>query len=206
MRGDIEFKNALQIKKKTSWAHGVVFRDRTAQSRTSKLLFPILSTIVELDPKDVDTRVKLGHFLMAGNALDRALEQANAAFELDRNNPGVLAFRAAVLLKLQDRVGAKREAQAALDIDPNNAEAMIVLAAEHMARDDSEGALAILDRPGVTLKRAMNMQSSSLNFRYSIKRGLETVRGGSPKTRGSLPQRAGIFQRPDHPVPEGKAF
>ena len=152
VKASIEFKNALQIKKDLVGAWRGL-SEIELHNRNFQAVVPILSTIVELDPKDVDTRLKLGHFLMAGNALDRALEQANAAFELDRNNPGVLAFRAAVLLKLQDRMGAKREAQAALDIDPNNAEAMIVLAAERMARDDSEGALAILDRPGVTLKK-----------------------------------------------------
>ena len=135
--------------------------------------------------------LKLGHFLMAGNALDRALEQANAAFELDRNNPSVLAFRAAVLLKLQDRMGAKREAQAALDIDPNNAEAMIVLAAERMARDDFDGALAILDRPGVTLNKGeeyaiqlLKLQIfSKMGTRNSLRRFSENLRRLTPKSR-----------------------
>ena len=170
VKASIEFKNALQIRKDLVGAWRGLSQIEL-HNRNFQAVVPILSTIVELDPKDVDTRLKLGHFLMAGNALDRALEQANAAFELDRNNPSVLAFRAAVLLKLQDRMGAKREAQAALDIDPNNAEAMIVLAAERMARDDLDGALAILDRPGVTLNKGEEYAIQLLKLQIFSKMG-----------------------------------
>ena len=77
--------------------------------------------------------------------MDKALDLANAAIKLDDRNPKALAFKAAVLLKLKDSIGAKREAQAAADIDPANADALIVLASERMVAGDNEGALSILD-------------------------------------------------------------
>ena len=83
--------------------------------------------------------MKLGHLLLLSNALDPALDQADAAIALDNRNPNALAFKAAVLLKLKDNGGAKREAQAALDIDPNNAEAAIVLAARTPAAGRRRG-------------------------------------------------------------------
>ena len=76
--------------------------------------------------------------MLLGN-VDQALDLANAAIELDSRNPKALAFKAAVLLKLKDSVGAKREAQAAADIDPANAEALIVLASERMMAGDTRG-------------------------------------------------------------------
>ena len=88
-----------------------------------------------------------------GNALDQALDLANASIALDGRNATALALKAAVLLKLKDSNGAKREAQAALDADPSNAEALIVLAAERMLAGDTDGALSILDRPGLTYKK-----------------------------------------------------
>ena len=56
---------------------------------------------MELDPKDVDLKLKLGHFLLVGNALDQALDLANASIALDGRNATALALKAAVLLKLK---------------------------------------------------------------------------------------------------------
>jgi len=148
VKAGIEFKNALQLKKDLVGAWRGLLAVET-HNRNFQGQVPILRTIVELDPKDLDAKLKLGHFLMLGNTLDQALDLANAAVALDGRNPNALAFRAAVLLKLKDGIGAKREAQAALDIDPANTEALIVLAAERMSQNDAEGALLILDRPGV---------------------------------------------------------
>src|SRR3974377_35912 len=149
VKAGIEFKNALQLKKDLvgAWRGLLEIESHNGNIRGE---VPLLQTIVELDPKDIDARLRLGHFLMAGGALDRALDQANAAIALNGKNPKALAFRGAVLMKLKDNIGAKREAQAALDIDPNNAEALIVLAAERSASGDNEGALLILNRPRLT--------------------------------------------------------
>ena len=42
-------------------------------------------------------------------------------------NAGAFALRGAVLLRLQDATGAKRDAEAALEIDPLNAAALMFL-------------------------------------------------------------------------------
>ena len=76
------------------------------------------------------SRLRLGRLLFVGNALDQALDLASAAAELDSRNAGIFALKAAILLKLNDNSSAEREAQAALEIDPANAGAMIVLAAD----------------------------------------------------------------------------
>jgi len=149
VKASIEFKNALQIRKNLigAWRglSEVELHNQNVQGA-----IPILRTIVELDPKDVDSKLKLGHFLLAGNALDQALDLANAAIALNDHNASALAFRAAVLMRLNDGIGAKGDAQAALNLDSNNAEALIVLAAERMVRGDSDGALSILETPGRT--------------------------------------------------------
>jgi len=87
--------------------------------------------------------------MLAGKRLDQALELANAALAFDNKNPSALALKAAVQLKLNNRGEAKHDAQLALDVDPKNVEALIVLAAERMESDDIEGALLIIDRPGL---------------------------------------------------------
>ena len=146
VKAGVEFKNAVQLKKDLVGAWRGL-SEIELHNRNFQAAIPILRTVVELDPKDLESRLKLGHFLMAGNALDQALAQADAAIKLDSRNPNALAFQAAVLLKLKDTNGSKRDAQAALDIDPKNVEAVIVLAAERMQAGDPQGALQILDRP-----------------------------------------------------------
>jgi tetratricopeptide (TPR) repeat protein len=151
VKAGIEFKNAIQNKKDMVGAWRglleVEFHNKNVQGAV-----PILRTIVELDPKDVDSKLKLGHYLLVAGDVDQALDLANAASALDDRNPNALALKAAALLKLKDATGAKREAEAALNIDPANAEAAIVLAVERTIRGDTDGALMILDRPGITYK------------------------------------------------------
>ena len=101
VKAGIEFKNALQNKKDLVGAWRGLLEIET-HNRNVQGMVPILHTIVELDPKDVDSKLKLGHFLLLGNALDQALDLANAAIALDGRNPNALAFKAAVLLKLKD--------------------------------------------------------------------------------------------------------
>src|SRR5450759_4401127 len=163
VKAGIEFKNAVQLKKDLveAW-RGLA--EVELHNRNFQAAIPILRTVVELDPKDVDSRLKLGHFLLAGNALDQALEFANAAVALDGRNPNALALRAAALLRLKDGNGSKRDAQAALDIDPKNVEALIVLAAERMGSGDAVGALLILDRPGLGLETALAIQLFKLRL------------------------------------------
>jgi tetratricopeptide (TPR) repeat protein len=162
VKAGIEFKNALQNKKDLIGAWRGLLAIETHNNNLQGEV-PILQTIVELDPKDSDAKLGLGHLMLLGNAPDKALELANAALALDDRNPNALAFRGAVQLKKGNSVEARRDAQSALDIDPKNAEASLVLAGERMATGDTEGALLILDRPGVGHEDDLSIQLFKLN-------------------------------------------
>jgi tetratricopeptide (TPR) repeat protein len=157
VKAGIEFKNALQNKKDMVEAWRGLLSIET-HNRNLQGQVPILQNIVELDPKDIDSKLRLGHLMMAGNALDKALDLANSTLGLDNNNANALAFRAAVQLREKNNVEAKRDAQAALDIDPKNVEAVIVLAAERVANGDVDGALLILNRPSAELENNLVIQ------------------------------------------------
>ena len=65
VKASIEFKNALQIRKDLVGAWRGLSQIEL-HNRNFQAVVPILSTIVELDPKDVDTRTQVGPFPYGG--------------------------------------------------------------------------------------------------------------------------------------------
>src|SRR4051794_34630958 len=109
VKAGVEFKNALQLKKDLVDAWRGLLTVET-HNRNYEAVVPILRSVVELDPKDVEAKLHLARILLGSNALDQALELANAAADLDKGSAAALAVRAAALLKLNDGAGARREA------------------------------------------------------------------------------------------------
>lgn len=145
VKAAIEFKNALQLKQDLVGAwQGLAQIEEHNQNWEG--LSAILRKIAELDPKDIDARLRFARLMLMANALDEALKAVNAATDLDAANKAARALKAAILLKLNDSAGAVREAKAVLDAEPDNVEALIVLAAERVAQGDNAAALALLDR------------------------------------------------------------
>ena len=140
----IEFKNAVQLNKKLlpAW-RGLAAIDE--QGHNWAELTGVLRTIADLDPKDTDAKLKLARLMLYGGATDEALKLVNGLEEADNSNANARALKAAILFKLKDNGGAVREAQTALSIDPNNVDAMIILAADRLKSGDPNGALQILN-------------------------------------------------------------
>src|SRR5262245_6519317 len=157
VKAGLEFRNAVKLKKDLVPACRELSQIEE-RNQNWEATAGILRTIVQLDPSDLETRLRLGRLMLLGNALDDALKLIDAAGETVNQHAGALAFRAAVYLKLNDTSGAVREARAALAIDPANVEAVIVLAAERLARGDSEGALLLLDRKEVADVKNIGIQ------------------------------------------------
>jgi tetratricopeptide (TPR) repeat protein len=148
VKASVELKNALQIKNNHVGAMRALAQIEE-QNQNWGSLVPVLRSIVKLDLKDIESRLRLARFMFLANALDESLKLTDEAVELNDRHAGALALRAAIFLKLNDNAGAVREAQKALEIDPGSVDALIVLAAERVSRGDPEGALLILDRSSV---------------------------------------------------------
>ena len=153
----VEFRNAIKLKKDLipAW-HGLAKIEESNQHWQS--LVPILRTILELDPKDLETRLKLTKLLLRfGDTEEEALKLVNGAEEKDNGNASLLGLKAAVFYKLKNYSGATREAQAALKADPGNVDAAIVLAADRLANGDPKGALQIIDSDLVDQKKDLGI-------------------------------------------------
>jgi cellulose synthase operon protein C len=146
----LEFLNAVKYKgdKIEAWRALAGIDERT---KAAQALFQDLRRIVELDPSDVDARVKLGKMLLAGGAPEAALrivEDAKAADE----NAGLHALKATILLRTRDANGAYQEAAKATEIDPGEVDATIVLALQKLSQSDFDGALRLLSASPITSK------------------------------------------------------
>jgi tetratricopeptide (TPR) repeat protein len=108
-------------------------------------VFQDLRRVVELDPNDLEAKVKLARVMVAGGASDAALKLVETANDSDKPNAPLHALKANILLRTNDPAGAVREAQRALEIDSSNVDASMLVAAKKVADGDTDGALKLLN-------------------------------------------------------------
>jgi cellulose synthase operon protein C len=136
----LELLNAIKFKsdKIEAWRALAGINERTKEWG---VLFQNLKRIVELDPNDIEARIKLSKMLLDGRAPEaalRTLDEANGAAEKDA---GFHALRAKILAVTKDFPNAVIEAQKAIAIDPGEIDAALLLSAEKLLRGDTDGAL-----------------------------------------------------------------
>ena len=159
----VEFRNALRLKKDLlpAW-RGLAQTEEAAHHAEG--LVPVLRTILDLDPKDKATRIKLASFLLAGGAVDRALKLVNETDEPDTDDASMLALKASISNRLKDNDAAVGYARAALKIEPGNVEALAVLAADRLANNDPNGALQLLSTNPQTQDKDLGTQLFKLKI------------------------------------------
>jgi cellulose synthase operon protein C len=146
-----ELLNAVKYKgdKIEAWRALAGVDERT---KAGQALFQDLRRVVELDPKDLDARIKLARIMVDGGATDGAAKVIEAANEGDKPNAALHALKALIFLRTKDSSGAVREAQRALEIDPANIDALLIVAAKKISDGDADGALKMLSSTPVDAK------------------------------------------------------
>ena len=99
-------------------------------------LFQDLRRIVELDPKDIDARLRLARIMVDNSGNAAAFKLLDGAADEDKTRADYHALRATILLKTNDPQAAAREAEQTIESEPSNLDAIIVLASEQLARGD----------------------------------------------------------------------
>ena len=156
-RAALEFKNAVQLKKDMlpAW-RGLADIDERHHNWTE--LVSVLRSIVDLDPKDAASKLKLARLMLFGGAADEALKLVNSIDSTNGPDANALALKAAIFYRLKDHDSATREAQSALKINPSNVDALIVLAAVRLANGDANGALQMLNNEAVAHDNDVGVQ------------------------------------------------
>jgi cellulose synthase operon protein C len=139
----VEFRNALRLKQDLLPAWRGLAQTEEDTHHLEGLL-PVLRSILDLDPKDEATRIKLARLLLVAGAPRQSLKLINDAPEQDTNNASLLALEATIHFKLKDNDEAIQDAQAALKLEPGNIDALAILAADRLANNDPTGALQLL--------------------------------------------------------------
>ncbi len=145
VKAEIEYKNALQINQNLPDAWFGLARIYEQQQRWRDA-YGALNRIRELSPNHVDSRIMLGQILLASNQLDQALADAREISELAPDDARAHALMAAEQYRLENFAGARTEVRRALDLDPGNNEAMLVLARVLIAEDKHNKAIEILQK------------------------------------------------------------
>jgi tetratricopeptide (TPR) repeat protein len=148
-KASIELRNAVRLKKDMVEAWKLLAQLDEANRNWAGLATD-LRALVEITPKDVSAKVKLGKLLLLAGSANEALRLADAGLQLDDRNAELHALKAATSLKLNDHQEATHEAQTALELDPTNADALMVLAVDRLGSGDAKGALSLLQAPRVS--------------------------------------------------------
>jgi tetratricopeptide (TPR) repeat protein len=193
-RASIEFRNAVKLNKNLLGAWQGLAQIEEANKNWGGVIAN-LRTVVELDPHDLEARIKLGRLLLIAGAMDEALKLVNEIDEAGDQSANLHALKAAVLFRLNDREGAVREAQTALGIDHANLGAKMIVASDRLARGDARGALSMLDSaPGDEAKDSetnLGLQLFKIKIFEQIG-DIESVQGVLRKLVELYPQEAGF--------------
>ena len=136
----LEFRNAIQIDEKSAAAHWGLARAYEGLQRAQEMINE-LSRTVELDPNNLEARLKLGNMYLAASRvrsdyLAEAERMAKDILQKDPNHIEGHILMGGVLFAQQDREKALAELNKAIELDPSRVESYLSLARFYIRIDD----------------------------------------------------------------------
>jgi len=136
----IEFRNAKQIDEKFAAAHWGLARAYEGLQRSQEM-YDELRTTIQLDPDNLDARIRLGNYDMQvasriPEALAEAEKMAKEVLQKDANNIEGHILMGNVLFQQGQKDQAFAELNRAIELDPKRVESRLALARFYIAAKD----------------------------------------------------------------------
>ncbi|MER3429177.1 MAG: hypothetical protein C4334_14005 [Pyrinomonas sp.] len=143
----LEFRNALQIDDNLAIAHWGLAQAYEGLGRIQEA-FEELRRTIQLDPNNLDAKVKMGNYLLLVRPpqIDEAERLAREVLERDQNHIEGHILLGSVLFQKGDRDGALAELNRAVEIDPQRIESHLSLARFYVQTGDRAKAEEVYKR------------------------------------------------------------
>lgn len=140
----LEFRNAIQIDNNSAPAHWGLARAYEGLERYPEMLDALRTTVAK-DPNNLDARVKLGNYYLAGSrgrtdVIGEAERLAKEVLEKDPKNIEGHILMGSVLFQQNQKDKAFEELNHAVQLDPNRVESYLSLAKFQLANKAPEKA------------------------------------------------------------------
>ena len=158
----LQAQNAMQVQPKNTKARYLLALV-AEQEKDYKKMFAHLLVAVDGDPTNIEARLKLGTLYFLGEGWPEAAKQADELLKLAPKDPRVHLLHARVLIQRGARVLGLAEVATALKLDPDNVEAILLLAADDGLESVDKG-LATVDAALNRLPRDKTRQLRELRL------------------------------------------
>ena len=139
----LEFRNAIQIDDRLAAAHWGLARAYEGLGQIAPA-FDELRRTAELDPNNLDARVRLGNYYILAyqsqkddKLKDEALRLANDVLQRDANHIEGHILKGTIFYTLGERGKALEELNTAIRLDPNRVESLLSLALYYRQEKDT---------------------------------------------------------------------
>ncbi|HET6979199.1 MAG TPA: tetratricopeptide repeat protein [Pyrinomonadaceae bacterium] len=154
----LEFRNAIQIDDKSAPAHWGLARAFEGLERFPEMLTELQKT-VQIDPNNLDARIKLGNYYLAGSrgrtdVIGESERLAKEILQKDPNNIEGHILLGSVLFAQNQKDEAFKELNRAVELDPNRVESYLSLARFHIVNTE-------LDKAEALFKKAISINNNS---------------------------------------------
>lgn len=140
----LELKNALQINPKDVDALFLLARDQEKLNNWRQAASGY-QRVIELSPRHAQAELRLARIYLLANLPDRAAKLVDQAAKTRPEDPVVYTLRGALAAKRGDVAAAEKDAKVALQHDPNELDATMLLASLYVKTAKYQDATALLN-------------------------------------------------------------
>jgi tetratricopeptide (TPR) repeat protein len=166
-KASIEFRNALQIEPKSVEARLAAGRAAEKLQRPRDAL-GLYQSVVDSSPENVEARIDLGRLLVYGGAPEQAVKIIEPALAKHPDNSTLLTWRAAARLQLKNRDGAVADADRALQLAPNDEDAIQVRAGLYKSGGDIPAARTLVEKAIANSPSSVGLHNMLLDLALAV--------------------------------------